>query len=114
MHKAGEQRFVANRIEETRNSLAVPIYPPQRGLGEIGRAFRTRYFEAVLNILINLKAAKRRQMVTHRDALPKLAQAMIINPVAQFRLPHQHDLQELAVISPQIGKQSDLLEQFIR
>ena len=53
-------------------------------------------------------------MVADGDALAQLAQAMFIEPVAQFRLSHQDDLQQFAFIGFQIGKQAHLFEQLPR
>ena len=50
-------------------------------------------------------------MITHRDALAQLAQAMIVEAVAQFRLAKQNNLQELAVVGFEVGQQANLFEQ---
>ena len=58
-------------------------------------------------------ARQRREMITHRDALAQLAQARAVQPVAQFRLAEQDDLQQLAVVEFEVGKQPHLFEQFV-
>lgn len=52
-------------------------------------------------------------MVSDRDALAKLAEVVMVQSVAQFRLAHQNDLQKFPVIGFEIGKQADLFEQTI-
>ena len=37
-------------------------------------------------------------MVSNGDALAKLSKAMVIQPLAQFRLTHQNNLQKFAVV----------------
>ena len=50
-------------------------------------------------------------MVAHRDALAQLAQAALVELLAQLRLADQHDLQELALVGLEVGEQAHLLEQ---
>ena len=54
---------------------------------------------------------QRRQMITHRDALAQLFQARAVQTVAQFRLAHQNNLQQLAVVGLDVGKQAHLFQQ---
>src|SRR5690242_17167057 len=51
-------------------------------------------------------------MITHSDALAQLPQAMFVQAVAQFRLAHENNLQELPIVRFQIREQPDLLQQF--
>ena len=51
-----------------------------------------------------------RQVITHRDALPQLTQPRMVQPVAQFRLSHEDDLQQFAVLGFEIGQQTDVFE----
>ena len=53
-------------------------------------------------------------MITHRDALAQLAQARAVQAVAQFRLAHQDDLQQFAVVGLDVREQTDLFEQVFR
>lgn len=51
-------------------------------------------------------------MITHGDALAKLAQFVFVQAIAQFRLAHQNDLQEFAIVGFEIREQADLFEHF--
>ena len=53
------------------------------------------------------------EMITHRDALAQLAQAVAVQAVAQFRLAQQDDLQQLAVVGLDVREQAHLFEQFL-
>ena len=52
-------------------------------------------------------------MVPHSDPLTQLPQARVVQPVTQFRLTHQHDLQKFPIVRFEIRKQPDLLQEFI-
>ena len=53
-------------------------------------------------------------MVAHGDALAQLAEAVLVEALAQFRLAHQNNLQQLAFIGFEIGQQADLFQQIVR
>jgi len=112
-HKTGEQRLVTNGIDQPGNAVAVTKNPPERRTGEMGCALRAGQFEPVLDVLDHLSPVQRLEMITHRDALAKLAKTRAVEPGAQFRLPHQDDLQQLAVVQFEIRQQPHLFEQFV-
>ena len=80
---------------------------------KIRHALRAGQFQPVLDVLGHLEARERHEMITHRDALAQLAQARAVQAVAQLRLADQDDLQQLAVVGFDVGKQADLFEQFL-
>ena len=84
------------------------------GRGEIRRAVGAGNLQAVLDVLADLAVAERMKMVADGDALAQLAQAVLVESVAQFGLAHQDDLQQLALVGFEIGKEADLFEQFAR
>jgi len=45
--------------------------------------------------------------------LAQLAQGRVVQAIAQFGLPHQHDLQQFAVIRLQIGQEAHLFEKIV-
>ena len=55
-NKAGEQRLVADGVDEARDAAAVIENPPERGLREKRDALRSGNGEPVLDILGGLKA----------------------------------------------------------
>ena len=114
LHEAGEQAFVADGVDQTRHALAVLMNPPERGQGEIRPARRAGYVQTMGDVLADFLKFQRAQMIPHRDALAKLAQAVIVQAVAQFRLAHQHNLQKFAVVGFEVREQPHLFEQFIR
>ena len=52
-------------------------------------------------------------MIPHGDALPELPEPGAVQPVTQFRLAQQDNLQQLAVVRFEIGNQPHLFEQFL-
>src|SRR5262245_38184274 len=52
-------------------------------------------------------------MISNGDALAKLAQRRIVQPIPKFRLAQEHNLEELAFFCLQIGQQPNLFEEFI-
>ena len=64
----------------------------------------------MLDVLIHLAAIQRLQVITHRDALAQLPQFMFVQAIAQLRLAHQNNLQQLAVVGLEIREQPDLFE----
>ena len=66
----------------------------------------------MLDVLADFGAFEGVQMEAHCDALAQLAQGMVVEAVAQFRLAHQNDLQKFALVGFQVGQQPDLLQQF--
>ena len=64
----------------------------------------------MLNVLSDFKAAQRLQVITHGDTLTKLAETGIVQPIAQFRLAHEHDLKELAIVGLKVREQTALFE----
>ena len=48
LHEAGEEGFVAKRIDEAGHAAAVIVDAPERGRGEVGRAFRAGNGEAMV------------------------------------------------------------------
>jgi hypothetical protein len=83
------------------------------GCVKYGAPFRAGQFQPVLDILADLEARERLEMITHRDALAQLAQARAVQAVAQLRLAQQDDLQQLAVVGLDVGEQADLFEQVL-
>ena len=49
-------------------------------------------------------------MVVDRDALPQLAQALVLKRLCQLRLPHQDDLQQLVGFGLKVREQPHLLQ----
>jgi hypothetical protein len=98
LYKTGKQRLVTNGVDQPRNAAAIAKNAPKRGLCEIRRAIGAGQSKPVLDVLGDLGARERRQMVPHRDALAKLAQTRMIQAIAQFRLAQQNDLQEFPVV----------------
>jgi len=114
LDKAREKGLVANRVDEARNAPAVSENPPHRRSGEGRQPARARQREAVLNVLADLGARQRIQMIPHGDALAELTQLMAVQTVAQFRLAHQDDLQQFAVVRFDVGNQPHLFQQILR
>jgi len=52
-------------------------------------------------------------MIPHGDALAQLPQPVAVQPVAQFRLAHQNNLQQLAVVGLDVRNQPHLFEQIL-
>ena len=50
-------------------------------------------------------------MVADSDPLPKLAEVVLVQAVAQLRLAEQNDLEKLACVCFQVGKETNLLQQ---
>ncbi len=53
-------------------------------------------------------------MIAHRDPLSELAKFVAIESVSKLRLADEDDLQQLVLISFEVGQQPDLLEQLVR
>ena len=68
----------------------------------------------MLDVGADFIAAQGIQMVADGNALAQLAQAVLVEPVPQLRLPHEHDLQKLPFIGFEIGQQPHLLQQLRR
>ena len=102
IHITGEHRFVARGVDEAWDAATVLENPPERWRGEIWRAVRAGNLQAMLDVSPNVGAIQRLKMITHRDALAKLAQARVVQTVAQFWLPHQNDLKKFAVVGFEI------------
>ena len=98
LDKTSKQRLVTNGVDQPRNAAAIAKDAPERGLCKIWRAIGAGQSKPVLDVLGDLGARERREMVSHRDALAKLAQTRVIQTVAQFRLAQQNDLQEFPIV----------------
>ena len=114
LDKTREQRLVANRVDEARDAPAVTENPPHRRGGEGRQPASAGQRQPVLNVLPDLGVRQRVQMITHRDALPQLAELVAVQAVAQFRLSHQNNLQQLAVVGFDVGNQPHLFQQILR
>ena len=66
----------------------------------------------MLDVLADLAVAQGVEMVADGDALAQLAEAVLVEAVAQFGLAHEDDLQKFALVGFQIGKEAHLFEQF--
>ena len=66
--------------------------------------------QAVLDVTEGLLPGERLEVAPDADALVELAQIMPLELFLQLRLPHEHDLQELARGGLQGGQDADLLE----
>ena len=111
LDKTCEQAFVTHGIDQAWDALAVIVNPPERRTCEVGSAVTAGDMDAMLDILPHFRTLERAQMVADSDALTKLSEAMIIQPLAQLGLAHEHNLEELAVIGFEIGKQSNLFKE---
>src|SRR5208283_2194666 len=97
LDKTGQQRLIADGVDQPGNAVAVVENAPECRAGELGLALRAGLREPVLNVLGNFGARQWREMIAHRDALAKLAQARAVEPVTQLRLAEQYNLQQLAI-----------------
>lgn len=66
----------------------------------------------MVNVLFDLVAIERSQLGVHQDALAKLPQALFGENPFEFRLTHQNDLEQLLLVGFEVGKQTQLFEQF--
>ena len=64
----------------------------------------------MLNIVTDFVRFKRPQVKAGRDPLGQLAHLLAIQNLQQFRLPEQHDLQQLVAIGFKVGEQAQLLQ----
>ncbi len=67
--------------------------------------------QPVVDVALGLEAVERLEVVAHGDALAQLAQAALVEPVAQLGLADQDDLQQLALVGLEVREQPHLLEQ---
>ena len=67
----------------------------------------------MVHIGAKLRARKRIQVVARDNALRELAHLHPGEPIAQLRLPQQHDLQKLALAGLQVGQQPQLLQHVV-
>jgi hypothetical protein len=69
-----------------------------------------RYGEPVLDVGRRILGTEGIEMITGGNALIELSQARVVQHIAQLRLSHQEDLQQLVFGRLQIGQQADLLQ----
>ncbi len=67
--------------------------------------------QAVRDVPLGLEPVERGEVITNRDPLAKLAQALLVELVAQLGLADQDDLEELALVRLEVREQAHLLEE---
>ena len=110
---AGEEAFVAERVDQARDAFGVIEDAPKGGLREMRALLRPGNAEAMLDVLADFVAIQRAQVIADRDALAKLAKVVIVQAITQLGLAHEDDLQQFAIVGLQIGEEANLFEEFV-
>src|SRR5260221_5158891 len=110
VYESREQCLVADGVHQPRNSLAIIINPPESGLGKVRSTFRAGNLKPMLDVTADFISAERRQVIADGYSLAQLLEAGIVQAIAQLRLAHQDNLQELAIVGFEIRQQAHLLE----
>ena len=105
-----QQGPVGEQVDAPRHAARQPVQAAQRRRVEGHRDMRPRHRESVLHVLARLGAAQRPQVVARDDALRQLLQPGLGQPVAQFGLADEDDLQQLALGGFEVREQAQLLE----
>src|ERR1043166_9011930 len=81
-----QQRFIANRVHQSGNPLAIIINSPKSRRRKSRRSTCAGDLQPMLNVLVDLVTRERRQVITNRDALAQLAQSRVVEFFAQLWL----------------------------
>ena len=86
------------------------VHVRQCGGVERHRAGEPRHRQSVPDVVRRLVGRQRVEVVARDHPLRQLLHAGLGEPVAQLRLPDQHDLQQLVGVGLEVGQQAQLLQ----
>ena len=105
-----EQAVVAQDIDEARDAVRVGGDALDGGVREQPRVGSAGDVETAPDIAPRLLAREGPDHAAHAEALPELAELRAGERVAQLRLAHEDDLQELPRRRLEVREQSEVLE----
>ena len=110
VHVAGEQRAVADQVHEPRDPARQAVHGDERVVVEADLALAVGDQQAVPDVGLGLLERERRQVIAGGHTLRELAQLVAPQQLAQLRLAHQHDLDQLLGVGLEVRDQAHLLQ----
>lgn len=108
-----DQRVVAELVDQTRRPPRGGVDHPARLVGE-DPALGPRDGEAVGDVGLRLLQGQRAKMEFRGDALRELGQVRARDQLAQLRLAHEDELQQLVLVRVDVGEHPQLFERLRR
>src|SRR5207248_3006803 len=109
---AGEQRSIANEVDQSWNAMRSTVDLPDRAGAKANLPPRARDIEPVMDVTIRLLFIEIGERAPDRDTLIELGHLRRANLVEELGLSDEHDLNELFLIGLEIRQDANLLEEF--